>query len=76
MNEINWEDKDITLVHHFGEEAIFILIGGNKSNIESSLNNNKVVGIIKAKCMNFDLSQPKQLGDNFIRILHLHLCRL
>jgi len=76
MNEINWEDKDITLVQHFGEEAIFILIGGNKSNIESSLNNNKVVGIIKAKCMDLDLSQTKQLGDNSIRILHLHLCRL
>ena len=41
MNLTNWEDKDITLVEDFGKETISILIGGDKSNIESSLKDNK-----------------------------------
>ena len=35
----------------------------------------KLLELTKARCMDLDLSQSMQLGDNSIRILHLHLCR-
>ena len=41
MNQTNWEHKHITLVQHFGEEAISILIGSHKSNIKSTLKDYK-----------------------------------
>jgi len=34
----------------------------------------KFLELTKARCMSLDLSQPKQLGENPIMILHVCLC--